>query len=132
MANEFNINDYADSMVFGFNFVDEAEVQNYETEIKNRVVVEGGTASVDTSGLEAKIDASMTLIDQLVELRKGDDSQMDILNKEHKDDMLKVEKMIMPLLYNLMKNPDDIYIKWPNRKEIIQKQINKIVAVTRK
>ena len=57
---------------------------------------------------------------------------MDILKKIHKEDMLKVEKMIMPLLYNLMKNPQDIYIKWPNRKEIIQKQINKIVAVTRK
>ena len=45
--------------------------------------------------------------------------------------MVKVEKMIMPLLYNLMKNPEDIYIKWPNRKEIIQKQINRIVAITR-
>jgi len=132
MSNEFNINDYAESMDFGFNIVDEAEVEKHETEIKERVVVEGGTASVDTSGLEAKIDASMTLIDQLVELRKGDDSQMDILKKTHKEDMLKVEKMIMPLLYNLMKNPQDIYIKWPNRKEIIQKQINKIVSVTRK
>ena len=132
MSNEFNIDDYAESMDFGFNIVDEAEVEKHETEIKERVVVEGGTASVDTSGLEAKIDASMTLIDQLVELRKGDDSQMDILKKEHKNDMLKVEKMIMPLSYNLMKNPDDRYIKWPNRKEIIQKQINKIVSITRK
>lgn len=132
MSNEFNINDYAESMDFGFNIVDEAEVEKHETEIKERVVVEGGTASVDTSGLEAKIDASMTLIDQLVELRKGDDSQMDILKKTHKEDMLKVEKMIMPLLYNLMKNPQDIYIKWPNRKEIIQKQITKIVSITRK
>ena len=132
MSNEFNINDYAESMDFGFNIVDEAEVEKHETEIKERVVVEGGTATIDTSGLEAKIDASMTLIDQLVELRKGDDSQMDILKKTHKEDMLKVEKMIMPLLYNLMKNPQDIYIKWPNRKEIIQKQITKIVSITRK
>ena len=132
MSDEFNIDDYAEGMDFGFNIVDEAEVENYETEIKNRVVVEGSGASVDTSALENKIDTSIKLIDQLVEMRKGDETQIDILKKEHKEDMLKVEKMIMPLLYNLMKNPQDIYIKWPNRKEIIQKQISKIVAVTRK
>ena len=130
MSDEFNINDYAESMDFGFNIVDEAEVEEFETQVKSRVADQG--SSVDTSGLEDKIDTSIRLIDQLVELRKGDDSQMDILKKTHKEDMLKVEKMIMPLLYNLMKNPQDIYIKWPNRKEIIQKQITKIVAVTRK
>ena len=130
MSDEFNINDYAESMDFGFNIVDEAEVEEFETQVKSRVADQG--SSVDTSGLEDKIDTSIRLIDQLVELRKGDDSQMDILKKTHKEDMLKVEKMIMPLLYNLMKNPQDIYIKWPNRKEIIQKQISKIVAVTRK
>ena len=27
--------------------------------------------------------------------------------------------------------PDDVYIKWPNRKEVIEKQIKKIVAITR-
>ena len=130
MSDEFNIDDYADGMDFGFNIVDEAEVEEFETQVKSRVADQG--SSVDTSGLEDKIDTSIRLIDQLVELRKGDDSQMDILKKTHKEDMLKVEKMIMPLLYNLMKNPQDIYIKWPNRKEIIQKQISKIVAVTRK
>ena len=130
MSNEFNIDDYAESMDFGFNIVDEAEVEEFETQVKSRVADQG--SSVDTSGLEDKIDTSIRLIDQLVELRKGDDSQMDILKKTHKEDMLKVEKMIMPLLYNLMKNPQDIYIKWPNRKDIIQKQITKIVAVTRK
>lgn len=130
MSDEFNINDYAESMDFGFNIVDEAEVEEFETQVKSRVADQG--SSIDTSGLEDKIDTSIRLIDQLVELRKGDDSQMDILKKTHKEDMLKVEKMIMPLLYNLMKNPQDIYIKWPNRKEIIQKQITKIVSITRK
>ena len=47
------------------------------------------------------------------------------------EDLLKLEKIIMPLLKNLQKNPDDIYIKWPNRKEVIDKQIKKIVAITR-
>jgi hypothetical protein len=121
MSDEFNFDDYDDAMDFGFNTVDEAEVTEYETEIKSRVADQGGAVP---SGLEEKID-------KLIELRQGDETQVDVLKKEHKNNLLKVEKMIMPLLYNLMKNPEDIYIKWPNRKEIIQKQISRIVAITR-
>jgi phosphoribosylformylglycinamidine (FGAM) synthase PurS component len=121
MADEFNFDDYDDNFDFGFNTVDEAEVTEYETEIKSRVADQGGAVP---SGLEEKID-------KLIELRQGDETQLDVLKKEHKNNLLKVEKMIMPLLYNLMKNPEDIYIKWPNRKEIIQKQISRIVTITR-
>jgi|TARA_Y100000294_G_C8501995_1_gene315212 hypothetical protein len=118
---EFNDEGYGENFDFGFNTVDEVEVTEYEKEIKSRVADQGGAIP---SGLEEKID-------KLIAIREGDDSQMDILRKKHKEDLLKVEKMIMPLLYNLMKNPEDVYIKWPNRKEIIQKQINKIVVITR-
>jgi hypothetical protein len=45
--------------------------------------------------------------------------------------MKKLEKLILPLLHNLMKNPENEYIKWPGRTAIVQKQINKIVAITR-
>jgi len=44
-----------------------------------------------------------------------------------------VEKLILPLLINLIK-PESMskkYIYWPNRKEIIERQIKKIMAVTR-
>ena len=46
-------------------------------------------------------------------------------------DMGKLEKMIIPLLINLAKNPEKEYIHWPNRTAIIDKQIEKIKAVTR-
>ena len=42
-----------------------------------------------------------------------------------------VESLILPLLYNLMKNPEKAYIKWENRAPIIQAQIDKITAITR-
>ena len=45
--------------------------------------------------------------------------------------MKNLEKLILPLLYNLLKNPSDEYIKWPNRTNVVQAQINKIVAITR-
>ena len=122
MAEDFNIEDYDDDFDIGFNIVDEREVSEHEKEIKDRVAVAG--SNVDTSGLEDKLDT-------LIELRQGDETQLSLLQKKHKEELLKIEKMIMPLLYNLRKNPEDVYIKWPNRKEIIDKQIKKIVTITR-
>lgn len=40
-----------------------------------------------------------------------------------------VEKIIIPLLENLSKDPDKPIIKWPNRKPIIDKQIVKIKSL---
>ena len=42
-----------------------------------------------------------------------------------------VEYLVLPLLFNLQKNPEKEYIHWPNRTAIIDKQIEKIKAVTR-
>ena len=54
--------------------------------------------------------------------------------KEEVDGKLKeVESMIIPLLVNFIK-PESLekkYIYWPNRKPIIERQIKKIMAVTR-
>lgn len=41
-----------------------------------------------------------------------------------------VNKIFMPLLENLMKDPDKPFIKWPNRKEVIEKQIVKLKSLT--
>jgi hypothetical protein len=50
---------------------------------------------------------------------------------EYKAKLKAVEQLIIPLLVNLMKNPEKDYIKWPNRTAQIQKQIDKILAITR-
>lgn len=50
---------------------------------------------------------------------------------ETKQKLASVEKLILPLLVNLMKNPDKDYIHWPNRVPLIEKQIEKILAITR-
>ena len=77
-----------------------------------------------STGLEEKIN-------ELLKAREGDTGKVEEIEKKRKDELLKLEKIIMPLLRNLQKNPDDVYIKWPNRKEVIEKQIKKIVAITR-
>jgi len=74
------------------------------------------------STLEQKFNN--TDIDKLVEEHK------ELLKIEAKSKLQEIENLILPLLYNLQKNPDKEYIHWPNRKEIIQKQIDKILEVT--
>ena len=53
------------------------------------------------------------------------------VDEETRLTLLKLEQLIMPLLVNLMKNPDKDYIHWPNRTPMIENQIDKILAITR-
>jgi hypothetical protein len=41
-----------------------------------------------------------------------------------------LQKIFMPLLENLAKDPDKPMIKWPNRKDIIEKQMRKLKQLT--
>lgn len=51
---------------------------------------------------------------------------------ELKTKLHQVEKLVMPLLVNLLKDADTKeYIKWPNRKVVIEGQIEKILRITR-
>jgi hypothetical protein len=73
---------------------------------------------------------------QIEALTEGDTTELieqhkQLLTREVHGKLQEVEQMILPLLYNLQKNPDKEYIHWPNRKDIIQKQIDKITKVTR-
>lgn len=51
--------------------------------------------------------------------------------EEYKTRLKEVEKIIMPFLTNLLKSADQPVIKWPNRGPIIEKQIQKILKLTR-
>ena len=113
---------------FGFTTVDEDEVQEFETAVQEKVAK---ATQHETGALETKLD-------ELLKLRKDDSSYQVLFEKRkaeleevYKGQMKKVEKLVLPLLYNLMKNPENEYIKWPGRTTIVQKQINKIVAITR-
>lgn len=41
-----------------------------------------------------------------------------------------IQKIYLPLLENLNKDPDKPMIKWPNRKEVLDKQIKKLLQLT--
>lgn len=131
MAEDFDITSDEDldlNFDFGFTTVDEDEVQEFETAVQEKVAKAVGQES---GVLEDKID-------KLLKLREDDSSYQVLFEKRkaelddiYKSQMRKLEKLILPLLHNLMKNPENEYIKWPGRTAIVQKQINKIVAITR-
>ena len=97
----------------------------------------------DYSRIEQKLDKIMTM--ELTELSAAVTEQgsnlgtvineiqerVDSEKEQQKARMKHVEDLIVPLLNNLMKNPEKEYIKWPNRVEKIQSQIQKILEVTR-
>lgn len=51
--------------------------------------------------------------------------------EEYKLRLQQVEKIIMPFLTNLLKTAEQPVIKWPNRKPILEAQIQKILNLTR-
>jgi len=123
-----SIDDIDYNMDFGFTTVDEDEVQEFETAVQAKVAK---ATQQETGALENKLD-------ELLKLRKDDNSYQVLFEKRkveleevYKGQMKKIEKLILPLLHNLMKNPENEYIKWPNRTKIVQQQINRIVAITR-
>ena len=58
-------------------------------------------------------------------------AQKDETVEEYKSRLQQVEKIVMPLLINLLKTAEQPIIKWPNRKPILEAQIQKIVTLTR-
>ena len=50
---------------------------------------------------------------------------------DYKTRLHEVEKMIIPFLQKLHSTGDKEYIYWPNRKPIIEKQMERILKLTR-
>ena len=50
---------------------------------------------------------------------------------DYKVRLNEVEKLIIPFLTKLHSTGDKEYIYWPNRKEAINKQIDKLLKITR-
>lgn len=51
--------------------------------------------------------------------------------ENYKKKLAEVEKLIIPFLKKLYESGDKEYIYWPNRKPAIEKQIQKILKLTR-
>jgi hypothetical protein len=83
--------------------------------------------------LEINLGEALTILERIENAGTplDTDEYKALIEKDVKDKLASVEKLILPLLVNLMKNPEKDTIKWPGRAPIIEKQIEKILAITR-
>ena len=109
---------------FGFTFEDPTETINQQP---------AQQFSVDT-GAQDEIMAKLAALEAKI---VGSDpsgivaEHKMLLEQEVSLKLREVEDMILPLLYNLKKNPEKEYIHWPKRSPIIDAQIEKITKITR-
>ena len=116
---------------YGFSAVDESSLQttvNPDT-LETEVIANSLTTSNENiSKLENKIDSIVNLYNKT---KLGLDAERKQMEEEVASKLVKVEQLIMPLLVNLMKNPEKEYIYWPNRIEKLQEQVDKVLELTR-
>ena len=117
---------------FGFSAIDESEVNRTidpntleETIIVRETITQ---SSESLQRVEDKLDQVLALYN---DGKLGLDTERDEMEAEVKVNLKTLEQLIMPLLVNLMKNPEKEYIYWPNRTAKIQEQIDKVLTLTR-
>ena len=77
-----------------------------------------------TTKNETELEIAKKQMDDEYDLRK------DNISKDMKVKFAKIEKLVLPLMIKLAKAPE-AYIHWPNRAQVIEEQVRKIVAITR-
>jgi len=136
---------------WGFTSVKEkpSEEQSKQTETVVKQTAEGTAKAVSSdivNRLESKLDKVLSAINstksavndknqtELDIAKKQMDDEYDLrkdnLSKDMKDKFAKLEKLIIPLLIKLAKSPE-AYIHWPNRAQVIEAQVKKIIEITR-
>ena len=151
MADFDFLDDFDTSGDWGFSSVASkpTETQSKETQevVKQTADGVGKAVSSEIVGrLEGKLDRLMRLVGdtkdtvnaknetELEIAKKQMDDEYDLrkdnLGKEQRDKFKALEKLIIPLLIKLAKSPE-AYIHWPNRGQVIEAQVKKIIAITR-
>jgi len=77
------------------------------------------------------IDFGFTAVDeteyeQVKEKLEKESYQKDITVEQYKERMKDLEQIIMPFLTNLYKSREQAYIHWPNRGNLLEKQMQKV------
>lgn len=117
---------------FGFSAIDETEVNRttdpntLEDTIVVRETVTQSSESIQR--IEDKLNEMLSLYNSG---KLGLDADREKMKAEVTANLKSLEQLIMPLLVNLMKNPEKEYIYWPNRTSKIQEQIDRVLALTR-
>jgi len=119
---------------FGFSAVDEAEFKanQAEAEVTPPAIDENDLNRVVLNSL-APLEDKIDLLLQRRQAEESDDVQLAIAQAQDEvsGKVAELEQIIMPLLVNLLKTADKEYLYWPNRKDQVQGQIDKVLKITR-
>lgn len=113
---------------FGFSAVDDPVEKEETSAISEEVATSLSSTSEGVSRLEGKIEM---LLDAIAGQSQEIEERKRIVEGEVKEKLEKVEKLMMPLLVNLLKSSDKEYIRWANREEAVKLQIDKLLELTR-
>ena len=151
MADFDFLDDFDTTGDWGFTSVKEkpSEEQSKQTETVVKQTADSTAKAVSSdivNRLDSKLDKVLSLINstksavneknqtELDIAKKQMDDEYDLrkdnLSKDMKDKFAKLEKLIIPLLIKLAKSPE-AYIHWPNRAQVIEAQVKKIIEITR-
>ena len=94
---------------------------------------EKSTKKANTTPPESKSEETFEpdTITSSEEAKTNVGSSTDVAVSKLKSQLADAEELILPLLHKLMENEDKEYIYWPNRKAIINQQIERVKKVTR-
>ncbi len=123
----------ADLNDFGFSTVSEDE---YKAQHTTEVNTAREVASTATASMKPELEKIESKISSLTDSMRVMQDDLELRKEELKDKwgirMNEVEDLILPLLQNLAKDGDKReWIRWPNRTDLLNKQIDAITAVTR-
>ena len=123
----------ADFNDFGFSTVSEDEYKAQHTTEVNTAKEVASTATASMKPELEKIESKIAgLTDSMRVLSDEMSDRKEELNDKWGTRMNEVEGLILPLLQNLAKDGDKReWIRWPNRTDTLNKQIDEIKAVTR-
>ena len=123
----------ADLNDFGFSTVSEDE---YKAQHTSEVNTAKEVASTATASMKPELEKIESKISSLTDSMRVMQDDLEVRKEELKDKwgikMNEVEDLILPLLQNLAKDGDKReWIRWPNRTDLLNKQIDAITTVTR-
>ena len=99
-------------------------INRLESKLDKLTRLVGDTKDTVVNKNETELEIAKKQMDDEYDLRK------DNLGKEQREKFKALEKLFIALLIKLAKSPE-AYIHWPNRAEVIEAQLKKIVAITR-
>tara|TARA_A100000164_G_C21747969_1_gene695594 strand:- start:290 stop:685 length:396 start_codon:yes stop_codon:yes gene_type:complete len=113
---------------YGFTPVSSKPSSEQKPSIDPKVVE---NSNIEIAKVKSDVKDIKTMMSEVMQIvAEKDDVTKEIQDADVKKRFKEIEKIVLPLLYNLSKSTEP-YIHWPNRGPIIKAQMDKLLKLTR-